>query len=1100
VIKINFSACHALRALLLAALAFACCIGPASAQVTGRITGFVKDAQGASIPNVAVTARMTQQQAATTAHTNNEGFYDMTALPPGDYELTLEATGFQREVRSGINLTVNQNLRVDATLQVGSVESQITVTGTAPLVDTNTATMSGLIDDQRVVDLPLNGRNVIGLAGILPGVLSVSVPQQMDNARSGPIMDVNGGRSNMNLFTFNGGYFNNPSRNTGIDYPPPDAIEEVRILTHDFSAEYGHNPGSQVIVVSKSGSNQFHGAAWEFLRNNAFNARNFFSPTVPVVHQDQYGVQAGGPIRKDSLFIFGNFQGLINNQQAQSVQSFLPSAAQRAGDFTSLSTRLVDPTNPLTGKPLTDAIGSPCVAGNKIATGCLDPAAQKLLAFVPQTASNTLVTLSASPVRGYVGTLRADWNQNEKHRIFGSYFADRNNHANPLAGSSTVQGYMSESLAEYTDHVAVNDIYTFTPSLLNLGTFSWDRTNSTQLEDKLVDPSTLGIPLPQYQQHGTVSATVSGAFALVSGTNSAFYSHNWQAKDVLTWTRGKHQMKFGYELLHLQFEQAFLGPPGFTFSGTATGNAIADFMLGFFNSATVSFGLRDTNNSTNFHAVFFQDEFKVNPRFTLTYGLRYEPFLPWVEAKNRVNAIRPFQQSTVVPDAPIGVVYPGDKGIERGIFGADSNNFGPRIGLAWDVFGQGRTSVRAGYGMYFESINADSLSQTNAPYAGSSVIFSGLLSNPFGSLGLTSPPTTTSSSFGCAQISRFPGYSCPLFPLPINGIYSGPNVRSPYVQSFNFSIQRQVTPSVMLESTYAGKIGIKLEALRPINPAAFRTDPITGAAPSAQNVNDRVLYEPGILGAQIYSLGNDFRSSYHSWQTQVTKRMSHGFTVLASYTLAKSIDSSSTNNLGATVSDPFDLHTERGRSTWDKRHAFVTSWLWNLPVHFENRAVNGLLGGWTLTGITTLQSGLPVVFIQGTDVALDGTGGSQHAQLVPGITAANISIDHANRAAFASMFFNTAAFIKPQNLPPGTYGNAGRGLISGPALANTDMSALKDFALTERLKLQFRSEWFNALNQVNFSTPNQTVSSSSFGRITSAASGRVIQFALKLLW
>ena len=257
---------------------------PAVAQIaTGDIAGFVRDPSGDPVPNAKVTAKMVEQQAVRSTETNTEGFYSFLALPPGTYEMTFESGGFQRQVHSGLQLTVNQHLRVDAALAVGTIETQVNVTAAAPLVDTTSATLSGLIDDRRVVDLPLNGRNVIGLARILPGVLNVKAPQQLGDARGGPEMDVNGGRPNMNVFTFNGGFFNNPSRNTGMNYPPPDAIQEVRVLTHNFAAEYGHNPGAQVVVVSKSGSNEVHGSAWEFLRNNDLNARNFFAPTVPVL-------------------------------------------------------------------------------------------------------------------------------------------------------------------------------------------------------------------------------------------------------------------------------------------------------------------------------------------------------------------------------------------------------------------------------------------------------------------------------------------------------------------------------------------------------------------------------------------------------------------------------------------------------------------------------------------------------------------------------------------------------------------------------------------------------------------------------------------------
>src|SRR5207253_3949756 len=365
------------------------------------------------------------------------------------------------------------------------------------------------------------------------------------------------------------------------------------------------------------------------------------------------------------------------------------------------------------------------------------------------------------------------------------------------------------------------------------------------------------------------------------------------------------------------------------------------------------------------------------PRFTLTYGLRYEPYLFWYDSHDRIDTVVIGKQSTKVPDAPPGILFPGDPGIPRTLVPGDKNNFAPRLGFAWDVSGNGRTSVRGGYGVFYESVNADSLAQENPPFAGFGTAFSGRIEDPFGSVGLIAPPAVTTGKFGCTKIATYPGYSCPQFPLPVGGVFTEPGLRTPYVQSFNLSIQRQVTPSLMVEAAYAGKIGIKIEALRTYNPARFVNSPVDGSPPSDHNINDRVIFEPGILGTQGYLLGNDFRSWYHSFQTQVTQRFSHGLSIVGSYSLSKSIDSSSTDNQGATVANPFNLLDQRGRTGWDRRHAFVTSWLYTPPIHLPNRLANSLLGGWTLTGITTIQSGTPLTFGMGDDVALDGTGGSQ---------------------------------------------------------------------------------------------------------------------------
>jgi hypothetical protein len=601
-----------------------------------------------------------------------------------------------------------------------------------------------------------------------------------------------------------------------------------------------------------------------------------------------------------------------------------------------------------------------------------------------------------------------------------------------------------------------------------------------------------------------MSFSVSGGPNLsYPGVNSQDYT-SWQFKDTMTFNAGNHTLKWGYEFIKASFEFNLALTRSANFQGTRTGNAMADFMIGSFENSTIEFGIADHSPSTVKHQAFVEDSWRIHPRLTLNYGLRYEPFIPWDQKGGRHTGFIPGEQSVVVPDAPPGILFPGDPQLPQKLTHSDLNNFAPRFGAAWDVTGDARTVVRGGYGIFYQQINGETTHAAEAPWRGTTQLRQGRIEDPFGSLGQTEPPPDSPGEFGCSPIASYPGLRCTEYPLPIRTVYTDPNLLTSYTHHVSASVQRQLTSHLALEAAYIGKIGRKLVGHNYFNAAPYINSPITGAPPSLQNIEERVPYAPGVISAQSRVLANLFGSRYHSLQLRLERRMSRGFSFSGSYALSKNDTNQPQNTTGliSNIPNPFDLESLWGPSLLDRRHVVAASWVWSPEYSPGNALLRALASGWTITGMHRIQSGTPLQFTMGTDVAQNGTlsPGAQYAQLRPGMTAEDVRLDHDSRDDMIARYFNTGAFVPLSEVPRGIYGNAQRGLVYGPRDVTTDFAVMRYFDLPADVRLQLRGEFFNAFNQVNFNNPNTTLSSSTFGRITGADPGRVIQLAAKVLW
>ena len=1059
---------------------------------TAELTGRVMDPSGAVVPGAAVKVTSVDSGADREVKTNSSGYYTVPLLLPGEYRISIQNQGFKTLVRSGIVLDVDQRAEIDITLEVGGVADTVEVQSAAPQLNTVEASQGQVIANKQIVELPLNGRTYDDLA-----LLSAGTVQPLGNSR---VVGFSSGgmRSTQNNFLLDG-LDNNPvelagaQRRSEMVQPSIDGIQEFKVQTNSYAAEYGRALGSVVNVTTKSGTNQLHGSAFEFVRNEKLDARNFFAPPgpKPPFKRNQYGFSVGGPVLipkivngRNKLFFFGDYEGTKIRQTSNAV-STIPTLAMRTGDFTELNAQrkiaIVDPT---TGSPF---------PGNVIPGSRLDPLSLSLAKLYPAPMTSGVGSnfTYQSPNNQDVNKfdVRADVNLGTRDNV---YWRMSQQHATlPAVLNLPPPAWGGNPFDSYVDGINTGGTWNhiFTPTLIlsvrggwNYGFFA--RDNPAASRGQFFNQQ-LGIAAGTSSIPGAFSNfNPTGYASLGLGPNNPVYrdSQNRQATADLTWTHGKHSVKFGGSTIRSENNifniRNEVGGP-YAFNSQYTKDGFADFLLGMVSGFTWSTRLQVNLRSWN-DAAFIQDDWKITPSLTLNLGLRYELVLPFIEKRDRMGD---FDNWTNSSSPQLVVAKPGGSRYDRAMTATDGNNFMPRVGLAYKL--GAKTVIRSGYGVfysYMEPLGDAEWLIGNLPFA----------------YGVTLNGNTTTPAFylskglpaGALDISRATGIQ--LASIERQAI-------SPYAQQWNFNIQRDLGRNWMLEAGYSGSKGTHLERVAdenysPPGPGAinakrpYQTVAVPGTAVNAA------------LGP-IYGYHFNGNTSYNALVTRLEKRFSQGLTVLTSYTFSKAIGdicgasaAGDTTNCG--YQDPRNLRNERSVDNIDIPHRLVASGVYEIPVgrgrHFASgmpSVVDAIAGGWAVGSILTIASGVPFSVISAGNPANTGTFSVVNRPNVTGDPyALNRTVDQD---------FNTAVFV---NNAQYTLGNAGRNIMRQRGFFNWDFSANKEFAIHERIRVQFRFESFHFTNTPRFGVPGATLGTATFGKITSADTPRNQQLGLKLVW
>jgi hypothetical protein len=1082
------------------ALVLLACLSLSAQQITGNIRGTVTDPSGAIIRDASVTARQAETGLSRATTTDHNGAYVLLELPVGHYRLVIAAKGFQEYVQDGITLNVNETASVSPHLAIGSQQEQVVVDADAQLIEPTVTSMGKVVEQRELEDLPLNGRNFAQLGLLQPGVvpLTPGMTEAGGSLRNGQAYAVNGQRPESNNFLIDGANNFNGIDGGFVLKPPVDAISEFRIITHSANAEFGGALGSTTNLVTRSGTNQLHGALWEFLRNDAVDANNYFAQTKEPLKQNQFGVTIGAPIKKDKTFVFGFYEG-FRNRQGETALTTVPSLRERTGDFSELPYQLF---NVFANAPY---------PGNQVPQEQINPVSQNLLSFFPLPNAGTNLFSTTQTLRNDSDQfgIKLDHYLDARDRLNFLYMFNQLSQLDPLSpGGASVPGFPVGEDQRAQNFVA-DETHTFSPSLIAIARFSFLRNKFLfgEREDHR-SPTSLG-----FQYKPSLDLAAGPPFIQVNGYSSVgdpitgprnTYENVFDYSGSLSWVRGKHELKFGGGYQHQQINvlQGIATNGFFVFVPFPVTDAFASFLVGqpvVFLQGIGDFSRGIRGNSANWYV---QDTYRIASRFTINAGLRYELPQPYTEIHNRQTLFEPGKKSQVLPNAPAGLLYPGDPGVPAGLIATDKKAFAPRLGIAWDPKGDGKLLLTSAYGIFYEPY-----------YTGQG----GPLQSP-----ISAPPY-----LGTPQVS-LPNFADPFhgnppavgtFSTPLTNLTLSPTLTLPYSQDWDLNLQRSFGADWLFEIGYVGTKGTHLPRFIEANPAVFVPGTAHGQPISnSSNADQRRLYSGCTLddppsSCQFSSTGEIAgiaNSSYNAMEASLRKRFSHGLSFLASYTWSKTIDDVSSFNITGSASkpvagendlaqDPFNLGAERGLSLFDARNRFVASYEWALP--FWNHGHNWYhraFGGWQLGGIATLMSGSPFTVFDSNDVSAQGS-----APEITGFSSQrpNLVGKPNNGPRTVSAWLNASAFHRlDPNADAGKFGTEGRNVNVGPGYADWDFAALKNFAVTESKQFQFRAELFNVLNRTNFRLPDSDISSPTFNHILAAQNPRQVQFALKFLF